>query len=172
MKEALKDHNFAEYFKYYIDLVEDNNLIDAIEKNTTEFQVFFDLLIEDQANYRYAADKWSIKELLVHLIDTERVFCYRALSFARFDKTDLLGFDHDQFVANSDADNRTLCDISKEFFAVRNATLHLFKNLTPKMLQQEGSANGNNITTSAVGYLIVGHAKHHINIIEERYLNE
>jgi hypothetical protein len=171
MKTALANHNFAEYFKYYINLVEDGEILDVLEKNKGEFKELFDFLTDEQANYRYAEDKWSIKELLVHMIDTERVFCYRALSIARNDKTDLPGYDHDDFVKYSNADNRSLCDISNDFYAVREATIQLFKSFNSSMLEKEGSANNNLLTVSSIGYIIVGHANHHFKVLEEKYLN-
>ena len=171
MKTALVNHNFAEYFNNYINLVEDGDILDVLETNKAEFKELFDFLTDEQANYRYAEDKWSIKELLVHMIDTERVFCYRALSIARNDKTDLPGYDHDEYVRNSDADNRSLCDISRDFYAVREATIHLFKSFNSAMLEREGSANKNPLTVTSIGYIIVGHANHHLKVLEEKYLN-
>lgn len=172
MKEALENHNFAEYFSHYIDLVEDIDIEEALEKNQSELKELFDFLVEDQGNYKYAEDKWSIKDLLVHIIDTERIFCYRALSFARNEKADLAGFEHDEYVKSAEADNRTLCDISKDFEATRKATLQLFKSFTPDMLSKEGTASGNRLTVSAIGYIIVGHSIHHLKVLEEKYLNE
>ncbi|MCB0380731.1 MAG: DinB family protein, partial [Flavobacteriales bacterium] len=105
----------------------------------------------------------TIKELLVHIIDTERIFCERALRFARQDKTELPGFDHDLYVLNSGANQRTLKDILKEYKAVRKSTLTLFSNFNEKMLNQSGTANGNKLTIS-------GHELHHLNILKEKYL--
>lgn len=170
MKEALSKHNFAEYFNYYINLVEDDEVINVLQKNSKSIHELFGLLDEIKGNYRYKKDKWSIKELLVHLIDTERIFCYRALCIARNEKSVLLGFDHEAYVKNSNANERTLVDIAKEFDAVRKATIALFENFTPKMLNASGSANGNELTVLAIGYLIVGHAKHHLTVLEEKYL--
>jgi hypothetical protein len=170
MKEELANHNFAEYFKYYISLVEDDQILNVLHKNNSDLKELFDLLIEDNGSYRYAEGKWSIKELLVHLIDTERIFCYRALCIARNEKNDLLGFDHDEYVKNSDANERTLYDIAKEFDSVRKSTITLFENFSPNMLNATGTAAGNKLTVMAIGYLIVGHAKHHMNVLEEKYL--
>lgn len=171
MKESLVEHNFSEYFNYYINLVEDQEVIDVLEKNNSDIKGLFDLLVESQGDYRYAEEKWSIKELLVHLIDTERIFCYRALSFSRNDQTDLPGFDHDDFVKHSHANERSLSDIANEFKAVRKATIYLFKSFNEHMLKAKGTANGNQLTVTAIGYIIVGHAKHHMNVLQEKYLN-
>ena len=172
MKELLAEHNFAEYFNRYINLVDDEEILIVLEKNNNNLRELFDLLVESQGEYRYAEDKWSIKELLVHLIDAERIFCYRALSFARNDSTDLPGFDHDEYVKYSDANNRTLNDIAKEFEAVRRSTIALYKNFSTEILNASGTANGNKLTVTAIGYIIVGHATHHINILEEKYLHQ
>ena len=170
MKKALAKHNFAEYFNYYINLVEDDEVLNVLQNNNNDIHKLFGLLAETKGNYQYAKDKWSIKELLVHLIDTERIFCYRALCIARNEKSVLLSFDHEAYVKNSNANERTLVDIAKEFDAVRKATIALFQNFTPKMLAASGSANGNQLTVLAIGYLIVGHAKHHLNVLQEKYL--
>ncbi len=170
MKETLAQHNFAEYFNYYINLVEDDEVLNVLRKNNKSIHKLFGLLEESKGNYRYAKDKWSIKELLVHLIDTERIFGYRALCIARNEKSVLLSFDHEEYVKNSNANERTLVDIAKEFDTVRKATVCLFENFTPKMLNASGSANGNQLTVLAIGYLIVGHAKHHLTVLQEKYM--
>ena len=108
--------------------------------------------------------------MLVHLIDTERIFCNRALRFARNDQTDLPGYNHDEYVPNSGANERTLNDISNEFNIVRQGTIALFNSFTPEMLERKGTANGNNLTVLAIGFVISGHEKHHVNILDERYL--
>ena len=98
MKKALAKHNFAEYFNYYINLVEDDEVLNVLQNNNNDIHKLFGLLAETKGNYRYAKGKWSIKELLVHLIDTERIFCYRALCIARNEKSVLLSFDHEAYV--------------------------------------------------------------------------
>jgi uncharacterized damage-inducible protein DinB len=127
-------------------------------------------LSEEQGNYAYDKKKWTIKELLVHVMDTERIFCERALRFARKDKTELPGFDHDIFVLNSNANQRTLKDILKEYKAIRKSTLALFKNFTPEMLEQGGIANGNKLTVHSIGFTISGHELHHLNVVKAKYL--
>ncbi|MCO6500038.1 MAG: DinB family protein [Vicingus serpentipes] len=171
MKAALKNHKIADYFNRYIDLVEDIDIISGLEKNLSETKALFDLLIESQGDYQYAEGKWTIKELLIHIIDAERIFGYRALCISRNDKTDLPGFNHDDFVKYADANNRTLCDISKEFEAVRQASISLFKNFTPEALNRAGKANGKEMTVLALAYLTIGHAIHHTNVLREKYLN-
>ena len=170
MKVTLAQHNFAEYFNYYINLVEDDEVFSVLQNNKNAVHELFDTLEESKGKYCYAKGKWSIKELLVHLVDTERIFCYRALCIARNEKKDLPSFDHEAYVKNSNANERTLDDIEKEFETVRKATISLFENFTPKMLAASGTANGNRLTVLAIGYLIVGHVKHHLTVLQEKYL--
>jgi hypothetical protein len=172
MNQALTSHNFSEYFKHYIDLVDDNeNLISTLEHTHQRTNEFLDLITEEQGNYAYAEGKWTIKELLTHLIDTERIFCNRALRIARNDKTDLPGYDHDEYVKYSSSNERNLCEICKEYNLVRQGTIALFNSFTSTMLNREGLANNNKLTVLAIGFIISGHEIHHIKILAERYSN-
>ncbi|MEJ6736661.1 MAG: DinB family protein [Flavobacteriales bacterium] len=171
MREALKDHNFSDYFKCYISLVNDNmDVITALENTHKKTNELLDLVTEEHGNFAYADSKWTIKELLVHMIDTERIFCNRALRFARNDQTDLPGYDHDAYVPYSGANERRLCDICKEFNEVRESTIALFKSFTPEMLERSGRANGNPLTVLAIGFIISGHEIHHAKVMDEKYL--
>ncbi|MDB4534352.1 DinB family protein [Vicingaceae bacterium] len=171
MNKALNNHNFAEYFNFYISLVDDSlDVTPALEQAHKRTNELLDSITEEQGNYAYAEGKWTIKELLVHMIDTERIFCNRALRFARNDQTDLPGYDHDGYVPNSGANERTLCDIANEFNIVRQGTVALFKSFTPEMFDKKGTANGNDLTVLSIGFIISGHETHHVNILEERYL--
>lgn len=171
MESNLKSHNFAEYFKHYTSLVDTSididEILNEVHRETIEL---LDLVTEVQGGYAYEQGKWTIKELLVHMIDTERIFCNRALRFARNDKTDLPGFDHDIYVSHSNANERNLADIMNEFDLVRAATIALFKGFSTEMLNQKGTANDNPLTVMAIGYIIAGHERHHVNILKERYL--
>ncbi|MGE0561162.1 MAG: DinB family protein [Flavobacteriales bacterium] len=167
---ALKSHEFADYFNHYINLVKEEDFLKALKISHKEVKKVLKNLTEEQGNFAYAKKKWTIKELFVHIIDTERIFCERALRFARKDKTKLPGFDHDQFVLNSGANSRTLKDILKEYKAVRKSTLTLFNNFDSEMLKQGGIANENKLTVHAIGYIISGHELHHLNILREKYL--
>lgn len=171
MQQSLINHNFATYYQHYINLVNDNsNFIDELEKVHQQTNETLDLITEEKAASAYADGKWTIKELLVHLIDTERIFCTRALCFARNDKTNLPGYDHDNYVTHSAANERSLCDIAKEYDLVRASTIALFKSFTKEMLNREGTANNNPLTVLAIGYIIAGHEIHHINVLKEKYL--
>lgn len=167
---AISTHDFAEYFNNYTNLITEENVIKALKSSHKEVKHLIGFLSEEQGNYAYDKNKWTIKELLVHIMDTERIFCERALRFARKDKTELPGFDHDVFALNSNANQRTLKDILKEYKAIRKSTLALFKNFTQEMLEQSGIANSNKLTVHSIGYVISGHELHHLNIIKAKYL--
>lgn len=166
----LSSHNFAEYFKSYTSLVDDQPFLDALNEGYKNTKEIVKSLGEEKGNYAYDEDKWTIKELLIHIIDCERIFCDRALRFARKDENDQLGFDHDAYVPNSQANDRTLKSIYKEYKAVRKSTLQLFKNFTEETLNQSGTANNNKLTVLTIGYIIAGHENHHMRILQERYL--
>lgn len=171
MNEALINHNFAEYFNFYISLVDEKlDVTSALDQAHKRTNILLASLTEEKSNYAYAEGKWTIKELLVHMIDTERIFCNRALRFARNDQADLPGYDHDGYVPNSGANERTLNDIENEFNLVRQGTVALFNSFTPEMLDRKGTANGNHLTVLSIGFIIAGHETHHVNILEERYL--
>jgi len=124
----------------------------------------------EKLNYRYAQNKWTIKEILVHIIDDERIYAYRALCFARNDKTELPGFEQDDYALHSRANERSLENILEEYEAVRNATIALFNGLPEDSLLRMGTANNNKATVRAMAYHIAGHELHHMNIIKEKYL--
>jgi len=142
-------------------------VLEVAHKKTNEL---IDLITEEQGNTAYTEGKWTIKELFVHMIDTERIFCTRALRIARNDKTDMPGYDHDAYVPYSGANDRRLIDIYKEFNIVRQGTIALFNSFTPQMLERSGTANGNTLTVLSIGYIIAGHETHHANVMDERYL--
>jgi hypothetical protein len=129
-------------------------------------------LNDESALYKYAEKKWSLKEMLQHLIDCERIFQYRALSISRGDTQNLPGFDEELFAKNSNADERNLEDLVSEYSSVRSSSIILFKSFKAETLSNKGFANGNEISVETIGNLIVGHNLHHLKIIEERYLPE
>lgn len=161
---------YPAYFEKYINLAEAENTQQLIDKYSEPIWKFFKNIPTKKAAYRYAEDKWSLKELLQHIIDTERIFAYRALTIARQDTTSLPGFDENAYAAVSHADSRTWKSLLKEFKAVRKSTNMLINSFTNDQLQQSGITNGNPNTTVAISYIIFGHILHHINIVNERYL--
>ncbi|MCB2379453.1 DinB family protein [Hymenobacter sp. BT635] len=127
-------------------------------------------LTDEQARFAYAPGKWTIKEMLVHIIDTERIFAYRALRFSRNDHTDLPGYEQDDYVPESGANDRSLSDILHEYSTVRAATLSLFQSFTPRQLERVGTANGGPTSVRALLFIVPGHELHHYSILRERYL--
>jgi hypothetical protein len=124
----------------------------------------------DKFDFRYAEGKWTIKEIIQHVIDTERIFSYRALRISRNDKTPLPGFDENEYVINTDANNRHLQSLLTELSLVRQSTIALFKSFTPMQLERLGVASNNDISVRAIGFILIGHQKHHQKIFMERYL--
>ena len=166
----LDSNEYASYYEHYINQSGDNELLKAIQESSILLNQLFDGISEDKMNYKYAEDKWSVKEMLLHIIDTERVFAYRALRFARQDKTNLPGFEHNDYVEVSNAINRSKASLLEEYNAQRASTIQLFSNFTDKMLLSIGVASGNQMSVRALGFVIAGHETHHCNILRERYL--
>lgn len=160
------------YFDNYIKLVDAISIEEAIEKYSDDLIKFFKKIRESNADYRYAPGKWSLKELLQHIIDAERIFAYRALCIARKDGTHLPGFDENSYAAESKADSRTWKSLLKEFKSVRKSTNNLIKSLNEEQLQQSGNTNGQPNTVVAISFVIFGHIIHHMNMVKERYLQE
>ncbi len=161
---------YAEYYGQYIRLANDVPLLDSLVRSMEDCHSFFESIPMDKQEFRYEEDKWTPKEILLHLIDTERVFANRALWFARSEKPELPGFDQDVFVSNSEANSRTMEDLLDEYMNVRKSTLHLFRSFSASKLLCTGIASGNQLSVRAAGYIIAGHDQHHLGIIAERYL--
>lgn len=158
------------YFNHYINLVAETALMNAFDALTEEGHAFWLDITEEQGDFRYAEGKWSIKTVLQHIIDTERIFSYRALAIARGEITPLPGYDENLYAAASEADSRSMDDLVDELFSVRNATMLLFNSLTEEALNRVGTANGASISVMALGFIIIGHEIHHMNVVKERYL--
>lgn len=160
-----------EFYLKYINLTqEDQELLPLLKKNQSEILNFFESIPDEKWNYKYGPDKWNILEVLQHLIDTERIFQYRALSFARNDINTLPGYDHNAYVPVSNATSRSSKDLINEFKLVRDAGIALFQSFDTTMLTRLGSMNGNPASARAIGFIIAGHALHHRNILIDRYL--
>ena len=169
--EKPKDGEFPPYADMYIRLLPDDGLLlKHLEDNFIATKELILSLNEEKLNYRYAANKWTIKEILVHIIDDERIYAYRALRFARNDKTELPGFEQDDYTFHSQANTRSLESILGEYEAVRYATIALFNGLPEDAFLRRGTANNNKATVRALAYHIAGHELHHMNIIREKYL--
>jgi uncharacterized damage-inducible protein DinB len=166
-----KSGEFPEYASMYIDLIpNDGKLLRHLWNNWQSTKHLIQKLPEEKLLFRYAEGKWTIKEVLIHIIDDERIYAYRALRFARNDKTELPGFDQDPYAYYSNANQRTADNIVEEYEAVRLSTIALFDNLSDDAMSRSGVANKNEVTVRALGYHIAGHELHHLNIIKARYL--
>ena len=162
---------FNPYAIMYIKLLPDDDLVlKHLKQNFKIVQSFILSLPEEKLTYRYAEKKWTIKEILVHIMDDERIFAYRALRIARNDKTPLPGFEQEDYVPYSRANERSLASIFKEYKTIRNATLSLFSSLKKEDFLRTGIANNHPVSVRALAYHIAGHELHHINVIKERYL--
>ena len=168
---VLPKNEYVPYFEQYIKLVTNNlSIIENLETAQKEFDNLLRNLPEKKHDFAYAEGKWTMKELIQHIIDTERVFCYRALCFARNDKTELPGFDQDIFVDNDNANDRDYFDLLDEMQTLRTSTIQLYKSFSDEALLRIGIASGNEISVRALGFLFSGHQIHHLNIVRERYL--
>ena len=167
------ENEYPSYAEMYMKLVKkDGNLIEQLKSSLYKTKSLISNLSNDELEYRYKKNKWSIKEVLVHIIDDERIYGYRALSFARNDKTNLPGFEQEDYNFYSDTSERTIENILEEYEALRLSTIALFNGLSDKSLKRIGVANGNRASARALGYHILGHELHHIKIIEDLYLKE
>ena len=163
-------NEYADFYKSYIQALEDVELIEELEISLHDFIRFVQNIPMDKFDYCYAEGKWTIKEIIQHLIDSERVFSYRALRISRNDKTPLPGFDENEYVANSNGNKRNLQGLLTELAVVRQATLSLFNSFSQEQLQYVGIASDNEVSVRAIGFIIIGHQKHHQKIFAERYL--
>ena len=162
---------YSDFYSNYLSLVpKEISLIDGFIKGSTYVAAFFENLPSIKLNYAYAHEKWSVKEVFQHLIDTERVFQYRCFCIARNDKTPLPGYEQNDYIVPSNAKNKSLQSLIEEFKAVRQSFITLLKSLNEEHLQYIGNANGNAMSARAAAFIVLGHYLWHIHIIKERYL--
>ncbi len=167
----LKDHEYNPYYRTYIEALGEVTLMDTLRKQLKNYPQFLASIPQEKLTYRYAEGKWTVAEVLVHVLDTERVFQYRALRFARKDVTPLPGFDQDDYVPNSGANLRSIEQLIKEYKAIRESTISLFETFDAAALKRKGVASNSPMSVAAMGFIMCGHQKHHRNILRERYLN-
>ena len=167
MRPLSGDYN--PYFDNYISLVKGENILAALESNYKITQQFLKSIPEEKGDYSYADGKWSVKQVIIHITDTERVFAYRALSIARGDNTALPGYDENVWADNCAAEKRTLADVVEEFLSVRQSIIHLVKSFDDELLSRKGIANNNPASVIALAFVIAGHELHHLNVLKERY---
>ena len=162
--------DFAPHYAKYIDLVPAGELLDHLAIQARHFEALLGSMDADRAMFRYEPGKWSVKELVNHVADTERIMAYRLLRIARGDGTPLAGFEMDDYVRAAKADSRTLEDLASEFSDVRRATISLLRSLDPEALARKGTASGHPVSAGALAHIIPGHLAHHGRILEERYI--
>ena len=158
------------YFKNYVDQVPDEDLLTGFENQSSVIKQFLNSITEEKSTYAYDTGKWTIKEVLQHMIDTERIFNYRALAIARKETVSLPGFDENLYAQNSNANNRTWQNLVDEFLAVRSSTEFLYKSFTEEALVASGISNNNPVTVISLGFITLGHFYHHKKVLQERYL--
>jgi hypothetical protein len=162
---------FAPFYANYIALSnKENSIVEGLTVQLEETVLFFKSIPNTKLDFKYEVGKWTIKDILLHLIDAERIFAYRALRIARNDVTELSGFEENDYVVAANATNREMNSIIEEYISVRKATLTLYESFEQKQLLRIGNASNCSVSVRAIGYIIQGHEKHHINIIKERYL--
>ena len=163
-------NEYASYYEKYISLVPDADVVETLARQNEEVLALLGGIPEERAGFRYEAGKWSIKEVVGHVIDAERVFAYRATAIARGDRQPLPGMDQEEYMAGSDFDARTLADLAEEFKHVRRANVLMLRGLPVEAWSRRGVASDNEVTVRALAYIIAGHEAHHVQVLRTRYL--
>ncbi len=170
-KSQLQTDEYAAYYGTYIDNVtEEYNLVEELEISVHRLVKFVQDIPMDKFDYRYAEGKWTIKDILLHLIDAERIFAYRAVRFARNDQSPLASFDENAYAAEAQANSRSIQDLLSELLVVRQSSLAMFKSFFEEQLRRKGIVSNNLVSVRALGFVIIGHQNHHQRIFQERYL--
>jgi hypothetical protein len=160
---------YSGYAAKYVSLIPEGDILARLEQQRRDMVLLLSCRSEEDGNFRYAPDKWSVKQVLGHINDTERIFTYRALRIARGDQTPLAGFEQDDYVRGAEAQSCLLSDLVEDFIAVRRATVSLFRNLPKAAWMRRGVANKNEVTVRALAYITAGHELHHANILRQKY---
>ncbi|MEN9335569.1 MAG: hypothetical protein RLZZ500_556 [Bacteroidota bacterium] len=169
--EQVQSNEYADFYAPYLAQVDPQyTLIEELEIALHRFIHFVREIPMDKFDYRYAEGKWTIKEIIQHIIDAERVFAYRAMRIARNDQTPLPGFDEDFYVENSNGNARSIQDLLTELSTLRHATIYMFKSFTPEAFERVGVASNATISVRALGFIIIGHQNHHHKVFQQRYL--
>lgn len=159
----------TDFYWRYVSPIHEMPLFAAFEHSEKRFEETMQDFTEEQGLFRYQPGKWTIKEVLAHMLDTERIMSYRALRFARNDQTPLAGFEEKDYAPEANANNRDLAGFRNEFRNLRRSTLDLFRSFTDEMMERTGTANGNRLSVRALGFIIAGHMLHHCGILNDRY---
>lgn len=160
---------YAPYYERYISLIQENDILATLDRQRREMVLLLSGLSEEQGDFRYAPEKWSAKEVLGHMCDTERIFAYRALRISRGDATPMEGFEQDDYVKNGPFARHVIAEVIEDYIAVRRATISLLRSLEEAAWSRRGVANQNEVTVRAIAYTIAGHEVHHRGILEEKY---
>lgn len=168
MKPALTD--YSEHLSHYVNMVKSEDFLSTLKEQDVALEKLLNGITEEQSTFKYAENKWTIKEVLLHVSDAERVFTYRALAIARGEKNPLPNFDENNYADNSHANDRPWRNLVEEFFAVRKSSEALLNSFSEKDLNQIGTASSARVSVLALCFILAGHAAHHINILRERYL--
>jgi uncharacterized damage-inducible protein DinB len=160
---------YAAFYQNYVALAEGENISEVVNKYAFNIQEFYNSLPAEKEDYAYSEGKWTVKQVLQHVTDAERVFIYRALRISRNDPTPMASFDENEYVKNGFAETRTLSSLKQEFNAVRAATDMFLLSLNETQIQRTGIASGHTVSVNALGFIIYGHLLHHRNILKERY---
>jgi uncharacterized damage-inducible protein DinB len=168
--ERPETNEFDPYYNTYISLVEDDSVLSILPAQPAELRTIFSDVPEEKGTFAYAVGKWTIKELLSHLIDAERIFAYRILRISRGDATPIEGFEQDGYIENSNANNRSFADLLEEFDLQRRSNMFMLNNLSDEAERRTGTASEKTISVRALTYIMAGHIRHHIRILNERYL--
>jgi len=166
----VNENEYAPFYKNYIKILGTVDLFEILNNSLEDLLLTIKHLPEEKLNFSYQEGKWTIKELVQHIIDAERVLSYRALRFSRNDSTDLPGFNEDWYVENSNGNDRSIQDLLEEFTYLRKGSIALFRSFTDEMFELSGSINGSDMSVRALGFIIAGHQIHHLKIIKEKYL--
>lgn len=167
-KPEAAEHN--PYYSRYIDLVPEGDIVSTLRDQFKDTLALIRTIPEPRGGFRYSEGKWSVKEMLGHLIDAERIFVYRALCIARGEKQNLPGFEEDDYVRGAAFDSLQLSALIEEFESVRNSTVRFFASLRGSDWKKMGTANGSGVSVRAIAYIMAGHERHHLGVLRERYL--
>ncbi|MCM3569720.1 DinB family protein [Neobacillus mesonae] len=172
MLQRPSENEYPKYYLPYVKLVPEGNIVTILKENLESVIGLFEGISEENALFRYAENKWSIKEVLGHITDTERIMSYRLMRAGRGDQTELAGFDENLYVQGAKSNQLLLKDLLEDFIAARNATIRLIRNMPEDAWTNIGFANKSELTTRAIAYIIAGHENHHRNIVKDRYLTK
>lgn len=170
LKKDITSKEYAPYYDLYLNRVhQDTTLLEGFQQSKETFTRFIDEIPEEKYYYQYAEGKWTVKEMIQHIIDTERIFCYRALRIARGDKTSLPGFDENAFVPPSKANDKTIQQLKNEYTSLREANLVMYRGFSKEILQELGEASAGPVSVRAIPFILMGHELHHMHIFDTRY---